>query len=449
MPVSSGELKRDLGLFDAVMINAGTMIGSGIFIVPGAIAAGFLASGPSILVWIVGGLVSICGALCVAELGGAMPEAGGQFVYLQRACGPLAGFLYGWGAFLVINTASIAAVAVGFASYLGVFVPLSPWEIKLVAVLSIVLLTLLNCLGVKVGAVTQNVLTTLKIGALVAIPTLALVLSRGAVANFAPLWPDEPSTVLMAFGPAMVAVLWTFDGWIESTYVGSEIKAPERNLPLSIILATGLIVLLYVVVNAAYLYILSPATVAGSDLVASDAMRVVLGASGGFFIAAAILVSTLGANNGIVFTAARIPYAMARDGLFFAWGSRVHPRFKTPVLALLAQMLIALALTMTGSYIQLATYVVFVSFLFYGLSAAAVIILRFREPDLERPYRTWGYPLTPLIFIAFSLYLVGDTILQTPRESLIGAGILAAGIPAYLYWSRSRSTTLPPPQEGS
>ena len=439
MPPSSGELKRELGLFDAVMINAGTMIGSGIFIVPGAIAAGFLASGPSLLVWVVGGFVSICGALCVAELGGAMPEAGGQFVYLQRAFGPLAGFLYGWGAFLVINTASIAAIAVGFASYLGVFLPHSPSEIKLVAVVSIVLLTLLNCLGVKVGAVTQNILTTLKIGALVAIPVLALVLSGGTLSNLTPLWPDDPSTVLMAFGPAMVAVLWTFDGWIESTYVGSEIKAPERNLPLSIILSTILIILLYVIVNAAYLYILSPETVAGSDLVASDAMRVVLGASGGLFIAAAILVATLGANNGIVFTSARIPYAMAKDGLFFAWGARVHQKFRTPVLALLAQMLIAIALTMTGSYIQLATYVVFVSFLFYALSAAAVITLRFREPDLERPYRTWGYPITPLIFIAFALYLVGDTILQTPRESAIGVGILVAGIPAYVYWSRSKS----------
>jgi len=443
MPASSGELRRELGLFDAVMINAGTMIGSGIFIVPGAIAAGFLASGPSLLVWVVGGFVSICGALCVAELGGAMPEAGGQFVYLQRAYGPLAGFLYGWGAFLVINTASIAAIAVGFASYLGVFLPLSPSEIKLVAVVSIVLLTLLNCLGVKVGAVTQNILTTLKIGALVAIPALALVLSGGTLSNLAPLWPDDPSTVLMAFGPAMVAVLWTFDGWIESTYVGSEIKVPKRNLPLSIILSTALIIVLYVIVNAAYLFILSPETVAGSDLVASDAMRVVLGAGGGLFIAAAILVATLGANNGIVFTSARIPYAMAKDGLFFAWGARVHQKFRTPVLTLLAQMLIALALTMTGSYIQLATYVVFVSFLFYALSAAAVILLRFREPDLERPYRTWGYPITPLIFIAFSLYLVGDTILQTPRESAIGVGILMAGVPAYLYWSRSQSTYSP------
>lgn len=437
MTQPDGGLRRELGLFDAVMINAGTVVASGIFIVPGFIAAGFLSSAPSVLVWVVGGLVSLCGALCVAELSSAMPEAGGQFVYLRRAWSPMVGFLYGWGAFLVVNTASVAAIAVGFAYYLGVLVPMSALATKLVAAGSIMLLTGLNCLGLKPGVLVQNVFTTLKIGALLSIPVLGFVLTRGGAGNLAPLWPaDGGAAGWLAFGPAMVAVLWTYDGWIETTYVGSEIRNPGRNLPWSIILSTLLVITLYVIVNLAYYWVLGPQQVAGSELVASDAMLALLGAGGAVFITVAITVSTLGANNGIVFTAARIPYAMAKDGVFFQWAAAIHPRFRTPIPALLAQMVIAVAMTLTGSYIQLATYVVFVSFLFYALSAAGVMRLRRTEPDMPRPYRTWGYPVTPVVFILFALYLVGDTIVQTPQESAIGAGILLAGVPAYLYWTR-------------
>lgn len=438
MTPPAGELRRELGLFDTVMINAGTVVASAIFIVPGVIAAGFLSSGPSILVWVVGGLVSLSGALCVAELGAAMPEAGGQFVYLRRAWSPMVGFLYGWGAFMVINTASVAAIAVGFATYLSVFVPLSAMGIKLVAIASIIALTTLNVFGLKFGSVTQNVLTSLKILALLSVPVIALFLVQDGARNMMPLWPADGRRAWLAFGPAMVAVLWAYDGWIETTYVGSEIKNPGRNLPLSIILSTLLVIALYLIVNTAYFWILGPDRVAGSELVASDAMTVLLGAGGAVFITLAIVISTLGANNGIVFTAARIPYAMAREGLFFPWAARTHPRFQTPVAALGAQMVIAVAMTLTGSYTQLLTYVVFVSFLFYALSAAGVIRLRFREPDMARPYRAWGYPFTPIVFILFALYLVGDTIVQTPRESAVGAAILLAGVPAYLYWSRQK-----------
>ena len=443
MTPPAGELRRELGLFDTVMINVGTIVASAIFIVPGAIAAGFLASGPSIMVWVVGGLVSLSGALCVAELSAAMPEAGGQFIYLRRAWSPMVGFLYGWGAFLVVNTASLAAIAVGFATYLSVFVPLSPSGIKLVAAASIVALTALNIFGLKFGSVTQNVLTSLKLLALLSVPVLALFLVQGGSSNLMPLWPADGAGTWLAFGPAMVAVLWAYDGWIETTYVGSEIKNPERNLPLSIILSTLLVIVLYVSVNTAYFWILGPEGVAGSELVASDAMTVLLGAGGAVFITLAIVVSTLGANNGIVFTAARIPYAMAKEGLFFRWAATTHPKYQTPVPALLAQLVIALAMTLSGSYVQLATYVVFVSFLFYGMSAAGVIRLRFREPEMTRPYRTWGYPVTPIVFILFALYLVGDTIVQTPKESAVGAAILLAGVPAYLYWSRKKANSQP------
>jgi len=432
------ELKRALGLFDATMINVGTMVASAIFIVPATITMAMEASVPSLLIWVAAGVVSMAGALCVAELGAAMPGAGGQYVYLSRAFHPAVGFLYGWSAFAVINTASIAAIAVGFATYLGFFMPLDGGGVKLAAILSIVLLTLINCFGVKAGARVQNVLTVLKLGALLALPVLALALGKGSTANLAPLWSGGGNgSLLLAAGPAMVAALWAYDGWIESTYVGSEIRDPGRNLPRSIVLATLIVIVLYVLANVAYLAVLSPARVAASSMVGSDAAQGILGPAGAAFIAAAIIVATLGANNGIVFTSARIPYAMAQEGMFFRWAGRLDPRFQSPNLVLVVQGVLAVALTMTGSYVQLTTYVVFVSFLFYGLSALAVLVMRRTEPDLPRPYRAWGYPATPVVFIAFALYLVADTILQTPRESAVGAGLVLMGLPAYWYWRRA------------
>src|SRR5213078_1341932 len=233
------DLKRQLGLLDSTMINVGTIIASAIFIVPSTIAAGLGATGPAILVWIVGGLVSLLGALSVAELGAAMPRAGGQYAYLSRAYGPVWGFLYGWASGVVINPASIAAIAVGFATYLGFFVPLADAGIKAAAVASIVALTALNCLGVRLGAITQNVLTLIKMSLLAVLILVGFVLPGGSVANFAPLWPADVSLagLLAPFGVAMVAALWAYDGWIEITYVGSEVMDPERNLPRSIVLS--------------------------------------------------------------------------------------------------------------------------------------------------------------------------------------------------------------------
>lgn len=432
------ELKRELGLLDTTMLNVGTMIASAIFIVPATVAAQVPGSALMILVWVVGGAVSLLGALSVAELGAAYPEAGGQYAYLREAYGPMWGFLYGWANFAVINPASIAAIAVGFASYLGFFVPLSPLAIQGIAVLSIAMLTVLNCLGVRPGATTQNVLTFLKMGALGALIVTAFLLPGGSADNFQPLWPPGPAGGWIgSFGVAMVAVLWAYDGWIETTYVGSEIKDPGKNLPRSIILSTLIVIAFYVLASVAYSYVLSPARMAGSTLVASDAAQVTLGAVGAGLVAVAILVSTLGANNGIILTAARIPYAMARGGLFFRSQGVVHPRFATPVVALLTQGAIASALALTGRYDQLATYVVFASFVFYALSAGAVIWLRRTAPQVARPYHTWGYPVTPLVFIAFALWLVSNTILESPRESAVGAGLILLGLPGYWYWRRS------------
>src|SRR5881394_1673739 len=433
------ELKRQLGLLDSTMINVGTIIASAIFIVPSAIAATLGATGPAILVWVVGGVVSLLGALSVAELGAAMPEAGGQYVYLARAYGPAFGFLYGWTSGVVINPASIAAIAVGFATYFGFFVPLSGAGIKLVAVLSIVALTVLNSLGVRLGAVTQNVLTLIKMALLVVLIVVGFALPGGSATNLAPLWADAPpGHQIASFGVALVAVLWAYDGWIEVTYVGGEVTDPERNLPRSIVLSTLIGIALYCLVTASFAYVLSPARMAASSLVASDAAQVTLGRAGAALVAVAIMIATIGSNNGIVLTAARVPYAMARDGLLPRWLGGVHPRFLTPVPSLVVQGIISIALTWISTepswkdtYSRLFTYAVLSSFVFYAMSCGAVLRLRHKAADLVRPYKAWGYPVTPIVFILFSLWLVINTAWQQPRDAIAGAALILAGLPIY------------------
>jgi basic amino acid/polyamine antiporter, APA family len=431
------ELKRELGLLDATMINLGTIVASAIFLVPSFIAQQLHASSLVILAWLVGGAVSLLGALSVAELGAAFPEAGGLFVFLREAYGPVWGFLYGWANAVVINPASIAAIAVGFATYVGHFVPLDHRGIIAVAIASIVALTALNCLGVRLGATTQNILTFLKVALVGVLIVAGLFLPGGSAENFRPLWPDQPLGSLVApFGVAMVAVLWAYDGWIESTYIGSEIKDPGRVTPRAIVLATLGAIVLYSLVSLAYIHVLSPARTALSTEVAADAARVTLGAAGAALVAAAILISTLGANNGIVLTAARIPYAMAQDGVMFRAIGWVHPRWRTPVTSLLVQAAIAIALALSGDYEKLAGYVIFASFLFYALGCGAVVRLRHTRPDLPRPYRAWGYPVTPIVFIAFAAWLTVNTIVEAPRDAMVGAGLIAAGLPFYLFWRR-------------
>ncbi|MDZ7360799.1 MAG: amino acid permease [candidate division KSB1 bacterium] len=435
---ASSALRRDLTLLDSTMINVGTMIASAIFIVPATIAMHAQGSALTIIVWVVGGVVSLMGALAIAELGAAMPEAGGQFVYLREAYGPAWGFLYGWGAFMVINTASIAAIAVAFAQYLGYFFPLSNIEIKLVAMLSTVALTTINCFGLKLGAWTQNVFTFLKMAALAGIIVLSFVLKGGAAENFTPLFPAQSfSSLLGPLGLAMVAALWAYDGWIEITYVGSEVKNPQRNLPLSIIFSMAIVIALYVLISIACVYVLSVGTMAQAKLVAAEAATKMIGPQGAAFVTIAILISTLGSNNGIVFTAARIPYAMAKEGLFFQCMAKVNEKYRVPLTALIVQGVWACILTASGTYDQLFTYVVFVSWLFYAMSCGAVIMLRRKAPNLPRPYKTWGYPFVPIIFILFAIWLVINTIMEAPHDAAIGAGIMLSGLPVYFYWKRN------------
>jgi APA family basic amino acid/polyamine antiporter len=433
------ELPRKLSLLDSTMINVGSMIGSGIFMVPATIALYLQSSVPIILVWIVGGIVSLFGALSVAELGAMMPRAGGQYVYLREAYSPLWGFLYGWAAFAVINTASIAVVAVTFATYMGYFFPMESFAIKSVAVASIVFLTIINCFGIKLGAVVQNVFTLSKIGALLVLAILSFALSGGSFSNFSPALPSLPVTSLM--GPlvlAMIAVLWSYDGWIEITYVAGEVIEPQRNLPRSLAIGTLIVILIYILISSAVMYVLPMETAAQSQLVLSDAAVKIMGTSGAVFISIAVIISTFGTNNGFIFTCPRIYYAMANEGLFFKWLARIHPKYETPVASLIIQAVLACAFIISGTYDQLTLYVVFASFLFYGMSAGAVMILRKRSPALPRSYKTWGYPYTPILFMLFALTLTIYSFIEKPADSIIGVGLVLLGVPFYLYWKRKQ-----------
>jgi APA family basic amino acid/polyamine antiporter len=431
-------LERVLSLLDATMINVGGIIGSGIFMVPATVAFFTGSSSLFFLVWILGGIVSLFGALSVAELGAAMPQAGGQYVYLNEAYGPIWGYLYGWSAVAVINTASIAAVGVAFSEYLGFFFPISDASIKGIAVVTIVLLTIINIVDVKSGARFQNLFTLSKLGAIFGIILLGLVMEGGTNQNLSPIFSDKPFIGLIGpLGLAMVSVLWTFDGWIFITYVAGEVKNPGRNIPLSLIFCMLIVVSVYLLLNYVLLFILGFTGMNGSELVVSDAASVFLGNKGAAVVTLIILISLIGANNGFVLSSARINYAMARDKLFFNQAAQIHSRFKSPANALIIQCVWACLLTFTGTFNQLITYIIFTSWIFYGMSAGAVIILRKKKPDMDRPYKTPAYPWIPIIFIFFAIFLTINTIMEAPRDATIGAGIILAGLPLYYYWKKN------------
>ncbi len=432
------KLARVFTLLDATMINAGGIIGSGIFMVPATIALLTGSTSLILAVWVFGGLISLFGALSIAELGAAMPRAGGQFVYLNEAYGPVWGYLYGWSCVAVINTASIAAVGVAFSEYLGFFFPLSTMGIKSVAILSVILLTIINILDVKSGARAQNIFTLLKIGAIFGIISLGLVMDGGSAENIQPFYPDRPLPALVGpLGLAMVSVLWTYDGWIFITYVAGEVKNPGRNIPLSLVFCMLIVISIYLLINFVFTYTLGIGAMGTSMLVASDSAFIFLGEKGAVLVSIIILISLLGANNGFILTSARINYAMARNRLFFQQAAKVHPKFKSPANALIIQAVWACALTFSGTYNQLITYIIFASWIFYAMSCAAVIILRKKRPEMKRPYKTPGYPYIPIIFILFAVFLTFNTILEAPRDAAVGAGIILAGLPLYFYWKKT------------
>lgn len=429
------ELRRDLTLFDTVNIVIGTIIGSGIFLVPAEIARAVHTPGWMLAVWVIGGILTLLGALSLAELGAAMPDAGGIYTFITRAFGRLPGFLCGWMLFTVATSGSIATLGAAFPIYLGGFVPLTPTTAKIAGVLAIVLLTWVNVIGVKNGARVGNVLTALKVGGLV-IMVLVIFLLPGPSAEPAALAPPPLPTgpvPLAAFGIALVAVLWAYEGWHDVSFAAGEIHEPQKNFPRGIIGGVSIVVGLYLLANLAYLKVLTPAEIAASDRVALVAMTRVTGEWGGKLLTAAILCSILGAMNALILAGPRAYYQMAKDGLFIERVSRVHPKWRTPVEALVFQGLwSAFLVLIIGGFSQLFTYVIFGGWIFYALAVLSVMVLRKKEPDLVRPFRVPGYPLVPILFALTAFAIVVNTLVETPRESLFGLAFIGLGIP--IYW---------------
>lgn len=451
-------LVRGLGLFDATMLIVGSVIGSGIFVAP-SIMAGYTQS-PGLLLglWILGGMLTMFGALAYGELAAAMPRAGGQYVFLSRAFSPLWGFLYGWTLLFAINTGFIAAVSVAFAKYLGVFFPSvgegtilfvlggRPFSsAQAVALVVIVALTWINITGLRTGARVQNLFTVAKVAAVAALVILALGLGKGSAANFsspAGLFVLGPEGVKLglfaAMAVAMSKALFAYDAWNSVTFAAEEMREPERNLVRSLLYGTLGITLVYCAAVAVYIYMVPVGEMAGikDNRIAAEAAQRIMGTPGVAFIAIAILISAFGCVNGLVLAGARVVYAMARDGLFFPSGAAIHPVYRTPSRALVIQGVVAGLLTLTGTYSDLLTLTAFSSLLFNTLTVVGLFVLRRREPDLPRPYHAWGYPVLPSLYVVVSLFFLFFILKGDPRNSGLGLLLTALGLPAYLYWRR-------------
>jgi len=502
----SGGFVQGLGLTSATTLVMGSMIGSGIFIVSADIAR--TVDSPALLLgaWLVTAFMTIVGALSYGELAAMMPHAGGQYVYLREGLGPLWGFLYGWTLFLVIQTGTIAAVAVAFGKFLGVFFPAISaknwiWHVahvpafhwgpmvlgnmdvglstqSLVAVLIVITLSVINIFGVRTGALIQNIFTVAKISALAGLVTLGVFLGRNATAlaaNFnghfwrnAGLSAQHPVQVgasdtvvfvgtLTILAVAQVGSLFSADAWNNVTFTAGEVRNPSRNLPLSLALGTGVVLLLYVLCNVIYLSVLpldgsaAGATIldrgikyASEDRVATAVMEQMFGVAGGSLMAFAIMISSFGCNNGLILSGARVYYAMAKDGLFFRKVGELHPKYRTPVVSLMVQMVWTCILCVSGSYGQLLDYIVFAVLVFYILTIVALFVLRVKRPNAERPYRAIGYPVLPAIYIVMALFIDVVLLRYKPQFTWPGLIIVLLGLPVYFVWSRQGRTAAEP-----
>jgi len=475
------EFIRGIGPLAAISLVVGSMIGSGIFIVSADISRQVSSWGPGalLLVWVITGAMTVTGALAYAELAAMMPRAGGQYVFLREGLSPAAGFLYGWTLFMVIQTGTIAAVAVAFGKFLGVLMPgvspdvflplgqlhlpgaadaiqlgLSPQRV--VAIIMIVVLTLLNIRGVTLGAAIQTVFSVAKIGALAALVLLGLTLFRRpdvAAANFSNFWGTGVWTVavLPVIGAAMVGSLFSADAWNNVTFAAAEVRDPTKNLPRALALGTGMVCGLYILANVAYLNVLPfygdpngadalarGIQYAAQDRVGTAAIEVALGAGAATIMAVAILLSTFGCNNGLILSGPRVYYAMARDQLFFDKAGKLHPVYRTPVFGLVAQALWASVLCISGTYNELLNYVIFATLIFYLLTTVSLFRLRRLRPDLPRPVKAFGFPLLPALYICANAFLL-VVLLADPQQrkfSALGLLIVATGIPVYLVWRR-------------
>lgn len=451
-------LVRAIGLRSAVLFVITNVVGSAIFLTPGIMAKALPSEPLLLLAWVVGGIIALCGGLTYAEMGAMYPRSGGLYVFLEEAFGPLVGFLYGWAAVLVIVTGATAAVAMGFATYFSYFVPAVstthilaaiplPWGLwtisaaQILAAGSILVIGAINYFGIKSGNRVQAALTSVKIAAIALLPILAIVrhpakLSLQMIA--APV--AHPA---LAFGVVMVAVMWAYEGWYYLPFSAGEIADASRTLPRALILGVFGVAAIYLSVNVAYMLALPLSQAQGAERIAEKAMMALIGSGGAGLVAAIVILSTLGCNAAAIIVQSRACYAMAADELFFRAAGKVHPRYRTPHVAIILTSCWSALLTLTGTYEQLYTWVTFVSVAFGVLGGLAIFRLRHIRPAVPRPYRTWGYPVVPMIFIAALLALVINTFLALPRASLLGLAMVALGLPAYWYWTRAAGVTSP------
>ena len=449
--VSNGHLRRTLGFGDLMMLTLGTVIGSGIFLVPAIVLRQTGERfGVAMAVWIVGGFVSFLGALTYAELGASKPDAGGLYSYIRDAFGPLPAFLYGWTSFLVIASGSCAALAVAFSNYLSQIVPLGPAAARVVSVLLIAVVAVINAIGARRSSNVENWATGAKVGALVVLSIALLAIGRGSftTAAAAPAANTGSLSLLTGAGAAMIGVLWAYEGWQYVTFAAGETRDPQRVFPRAIAVATATLIALYVLANVGYIAALGLHGAAMSDHVAADAMRAVFGPASGTALVILVLVSIFSAANGITLGAPRMYYAMARDGVFFARLARIDPRFGTPVAAIVLYAVWSAVLAATGTFQQLLTYVVFAGWIFYALGALSVFGSRRKYPERPRPFRTPAYPVTPALFAIAAALLVANTLTTQTREALIGLLVVALGVPVFFAWRlhmRRHPLTVEPP----
>jgi len=451
--IPAPSLNRDLGLWGAVSIVVGTIIGSGIFLVPKTMVLRTGSPEMVFFVWIFGGLLTLAGALTYAELASMYDESGGEYVYLREAYGPMFGFLYGWTQMWVAKAGSIATLATAFFYYLANFqpnlqtvftrlpIPLGPnWapiEVsygQLLAMAVILGLGFLNYFGVKIGGGVQVGVTILKVGLIAVIIVVGLGSSQGAVSNLSTSIPVTGGVA--AFFGALVAALWAYDGWNNVTMVAGEIRDPQRNLPRALTFGTLGVVGIYLLTNLAYFYVLPAADVSTSDRVAATMMDRILGAPGAAAVSVAAMISIFAALNGSILAGARVPFAMARDGLFFPKVATIHPKYHTPSVSIRLLSVWSALLVLTGRYDELFTYVIFASWILYAMATASVIVLRRKRPDLPRPYKTIGYPVVPILFVLVAGALIVSTLQSSPTESIKGLVLIFAGLPFYFYWKR-------------
>jgi amino acid transporter len=477
----AGKLPRVLGPIEAFCVVVGSVIGSGIFIVPAEVAHHVPAIGPIVLVWVIGGLFSAAGALTLAELGAMLPRAGGPYVYLREAYGPLPAFLFGWTELLIARAGSMATLAAAFARYFAQLVPAPSgvrdevWQ-AMAAVVAIATVTVVNSLGTKLGGILQVAGTAVKVGGVTVLIALPFLIGGGSVSRLSPMWPDAFSGALVGgMMAAMVGVLWAYDGWVNLTPLAEELRDPARNVPRALIFGMATLITLYITMTIVYHLVLTLPEVAALNsvkgaekAVAAAYCRRLLGGPGVIAISVLVMCSTFISLNGNALTGPRAYFAMARDRLFPRWLCEIHPRFQTPAHAVGTQGAWAIVLTIAATamilapapgessslpgpvlaawtklnatplYTILYTYVIFGANVFYLLAITSVFVLRRRRPDLPRPYRTWGYPFTPALYVVAALLLLGNMVWKTPAESLAGLAIIGLGIP--VYWAFFRKS---------